>query len=72
MTKKGTFIVRIISQENATWQGKVTWAEREETATFRSMLELIRLMDGAMERTNGTCQPVQEMEEQADIPPEAV
>ena len=53
MGKKGTFMVRIISQENATWQGQVTWLDRDETETFRSMLELIRLIDGAMERKDG-------------------
>lgn len=52
MTKKGTFIVRIISQENATWQGQVTWLDRDQTETFRSMLELIRLIDGAVERND--------------------
>ena len=52
MTKKETCIVRIISQENATWQGQVTWLDRDQTETFRSMLELIRLIDGAVERND--------------------
>ena len=43
-------MVRIISQENATWQGQVTWLDTDQTESFRSMLELIRLMDTAIER----------------------
>lgn len=42
---KETFMIHIISQENSTWQGQVTWLNRSETRCFRSMLELIKLMD---------------------------
>lgn len=48
MNRKETFIVHIISQENTTWQGQVTWMGREETLSFRSFLELVKLMDHAM------------------------
>ena len=48
MNRKETFVVHIISQENATWQGQVTWLGREETLNFRSFLELVKLMDDAM------------------------
>lgn len=48
MGKKETFVVHIISQENATWQGQVTWVNREETMNFRSFLELVKLMDNAV------------------------
>ena len=41
-------MVRIISQENSTWQGQVTWLDGEQTESFRSMLELIKLMDEAV------------------------
>ena len=45
MNRKETFVVHIISQENATWQGQVTWLEQKETISFRSFLELVKLMD---------------------------
>ena len=45
MNKKETFVVHIIDQENSTWQGRVTWLEEKETRPFRSLLELIKLMD---------------------------
>ena len=45
MNRKETFVVHIISQENATWQGQVTWAEKNKTVPFRSALELLKLID---------------------------
>ncbi len=46
--KKGTFIVKVDYCDNGTWQGEVTWAEENKRERFRSMLELIKLMDEAM------------------------
>ncbi len=43
-----TVIVKILDQQNTTWQGTVTWADTGKTEAFRSALELIRLMDSAM------------------------
>lgn len=45
----GTFIVKILDQRNATWQGSITWVERNQTACFRSTLELLKLIDSTME-----------------------
>lgn len=49
MEKKETFIVHILSQESSTWQGQVTWLDEKETRSFRSLLELIKLMDTALQ-----------------------
>ena len=54
MNRKETFIVHIISQENTTWQGQVTWAEKEKIQSFRSALELIKLMDSALDSQSKT------------------
>ncbi len=51
--KKGTFIVQVQYRQNATWQGQVVWAEKNKKEYFRSALELVKLIDGAMEETNG-------------------
>ena len=40
--------MHVISQENATWQGQVTWLDKKETMSFRSRLEVIKLMDDAL------------------------
>ena len=42
---KGTFIVNILFQQNATWQGNILWLETNKKQNFRSVLEMIRLMD---------------------------
>lgn len=47
--KRATFLVNVQYRQNATWQGKVLWAETGESCHFRSALELLKLMDGAME-----------------------
>lgn len=46
--EKGTFVVKIQYRQNATWQGQVTWAEKNQTVPFRSALELIKLIDGVL------------------------
>ena len=46
---KGTFVVQIQYRQHATWQGKVLWAEKNETVPFRSALELLKLIDGALD-----------------------
>lgn len=48
MNGKQTFLVHIVESQNATWQGNVTWLNQEKTENFRSLLELIKLMDGAV------------------------
>ena len=47
----GTFIVRVKYRQNATWQGEVVWADRQERQYFRSALELLKLIDSALEET---------------------
>ena len=44
-----TFVVHVMHRQNATWQGTVVWAEKNKKASFRSALELIKLMDSAVE-----------------------
>ena len=40
-----SFIVEIKGNENNTWQGKVTRVERKKTEHYRSVLELLKLME---------------------------
>ena len=47
--KKATFVVNVQYRQNATWQGKVLWAEAGRSCNFRSALELLKLIDGALD-----------------------
>lgn len=46
-----SFLVEIKFRQNNCWQGTVQWLEGQKTCSFRSMLELLRLMDEALEKT---------------------
>ncbi|OUQ81647.1 hypothetical protein [Flavonifractor sp. An100] len=43
-----TFALRIIFRQNSSWQGSITWLEAGREQSFRSVLELIFLMDSAL------------------------
>ncbi|MBQ2755153.1 MAG: hypothetical protein IJF27_00595 [Oscillospiraceae bacterium] len=47
--KLATFSLRILFRQNASWQGSVTWCEGRSEESFRSVLELLMLMDSALE-----------------------
>ena len=46
--RQETFIVKVQHQHNSTWQGKITWAEKNKTMNFRSLWEMIHLMEDAI------------------------
>ena len=48
-----TFALRILFRQNASWQGSITWLEGEAEQSFRSVLELILLMDSALRGEKG-------------------
>ena len=47
-----TFVVKIMNQQNATWQGSVTWMEEQKEQKFRSALELLKLISEALEENS--------------------
>ena len=47
--KTETFILNIYNRQNATWQGSVTWVEKKEKQQFRSALELLKLIESALD-----------------------
>lgn len=47
---KGTFTVHIQYRENATWQGEILWVEEKQSSHFRSALEMLKLMDSALDQ----------------------
>lgn len=42
------FVVTVRSQENHTWQGTVSWVEGKRQEHFRSVLELLKLIDSVV------------------------
>lgn len=53
--KKETFIVKVEYSQNRSWQGRVIWVEEGIQARFRSALELLKLMDEAMNSQQESC-----------------
>lgn len=45
----GTFIVRVQHRRNSSWQGRITWMEKDRTLHFRSVWEMIKLIASAVE-----------------------
>lgn len=45
---KATFWIRVLYRQHVSWQGEVTWVERQKKEYFRSTLELLRLIDSAL------------------------
>ncbi len=43
-----TFRIKVLFRQNASWQGSITWVEKEQESSFRSVLELVHLMDSAL------------------------
>lgn len=65
--KKGTFVVHVQYRQNTTWQGEVLWAEKRESRKFRSALELLKLIDSALDETEmNNSQSSNEMKEEDD------
>lgn len=45
--EKATFLIHVKYRQSATWQGEIVWVERGVKQSFRSALELLKLMDSA-------------------------
>ena len=54
----GTFLIQVKYRQNASWQGEVVWKEQNKRLHFRSVLELLKMMDSAMEWTNSQSEDV--------------
>jgi len=50
----GTFIVRVQHRQNSSWQGRITWMEKNRTLNFRSVWELLKLIVSAVETVEET------------------
>lgn len=43
-----TFVVQIFFRRGQSWQGKILWMEAQREESFRSVMELLWLMDSAL------------------------
>ncbi len=50
----GTFVIRVQHRQHSSWQGRVTYLEEDKTVYFRSVLELIKIIDGALDEAGQT------------------
>ena len=46
------FVIRVLFRQNSSWQGEVHWLEADRKIYFRSLLELIMLLQEAMDCTD--------------------
>ena len=46
--KKPTFIVEVIDHQRSTWQGQISWIQGNKKIPFRSVLEMLHLMDSVI------------------------
>lgn len=46
----GTFIIRVQQKQNSSWQGRITWVDEDKTVYFRSVWEMVKLIDNALQK----------------------
>ena len=61
--EKQTFIVEIINHQKCTWQGQIHWVQGNRKVLFRSVMEMLQLMDSVIEDGDGGPQEAAGMEE---------
>ena len=63
--EKQTFIVEIINHQKCTWQGQIHWVQGNRKVLFRSVMEMLQLMDSVIEDGDGEpCEAPSRAEEQ--------
>lgn len=50
----GTFVIRVQHRQHSSWQGRVTYLDEDQTVCFRSVLELIKIIDGVLDKAAKT------------------
>ncbi len=48
-----TFELKILFRQHSSWQGTICWQEKQQEQSFRSVLELILLLDSALRQQEG-------------------
>ena len=50
--KEATFTLQVLFRQHTSWQGTITWVEEQMEQSFRSVMELIFLMDSALRKAD--------------------
>jgi len=50
---EATFELRVIFRQHSSWQGVIQWQEQHQEQSFRSVLEMVLLMDSALRGLEG-------------------
>ena len=54
---KATFELQVLFRQHTSWQGVIVWLEQKREQSFRSVLELVLLMDSALRAEEGSGSP---------------
>ena len=46
--KRQTFIVEVLDHQKCTWQGQIYWVQGNKKILFRSVMEMLHLMDSVI------------------------
>ena len=52
--ERATFELQVLFRQHSSWQGVVVWKDRKTEQSFRSVLEMIFLMDSALRDLEGS------------------
>lgn len=50
----GMFVIRVSHRQHSSWQGRVTYLDENRTVNFRSVLELIKIIDSTLDGADQT------------------
>ncbi len=46
--EKQTFVVEVVDHQRSTWQGHISWVQGNKKISFRSVMEMLYLMDSVI------------------------
>ena len=52
---KQTFVVEVVSHQKYTWQGQIHWIQGNKKIPFRSVMEMLHLMDSVFNDEDSEC-----------------
>ena len=58
MKKNNSFLIVVKDNQQETWQGTIEWVEQNRKQSFRSALEMIKLIDSALQKEKKTKTPL--------------